>query len=70
MMNADGSDQVQLTQDVGNDSFPTWSPDSEQIVFVSDRHGTSEAFVVNINEPLQEHVTNSAVIDSWLFWQP
>ena len=64
MMNADGSEPVQLSQDVGKVWFPTWSPDSEQIVFISDRNGVSEAFVVNVNEPKQEQGTNVAVRDS------
>ena len=34
-MNPDGSDPVNLTRDVASDFHPTWSPTSEQILFVS-----------------------------------
>ena len=31
VMNADGSDQMRLTTDFTNDSFPAWSPDCQLI---------------------------------------
>ena len=37
VMNADGSDVVQLTDNDSNDGFPTWSPDGTRIAFNSDR---------------------------------
>jgi Tol biopolymer transport system component len=36
---ADGSGLTQLTDTMGNNKYPTWSPDGSQIVFVSDRNG-------------------------------
>lgn len=37
IMNADGSEQVRLTNHPGDDFDPTWSPTGEQIAFVSER---------------------------------
>ena len=36
-MNADGSDQVNLTNDPAQDGVPTWSPDGSKIAFASNR---------------------------------
>lgn len=33
VMNADGSDPKRLTEDPGDDQFPTWSPDGSRIAF-------------------------------------
>src|SRR5262245_37465980 len=35
VMNADGTDQVRLTNSAGVDDFPTFSPDGTKIAFVS-----------------------------------
>ena len=37
MMNPDGSEQVNLTQHIANDSQAVWSPSGDRILFVSDR---------------------------------
>ena len=37
IMNPDGSGQVRLTHHRADDTFPTWSPTGEQILFASDR---------------------------------
>src|SRR5438093_9546953 len=37
VMNEDGSGQVNLTNNPGNDTHPVWSPDHTRIAFSSDR---------------------------------
>ena len=42
VMNADGSDTIQLTTNSNNDGFPQWSPDGSHIAFQTDRDGRSQ----------------------------
>ena len=37
LMNPDGSEQINLTNDAALDYYPAWSPTGEQILFSSDR---------------------------------
>lgn len=41
-MHADGSDQINLTNDLADDYDPVWSPDGTQIAFVSNRSDGNE----------------------------
>jgi TolB protein len=47
-MNADGSNQTQLTTNPGADDRPSWFPDSEQIAFLSQRTGHDEMWAMNL----------------------
>ena len=48
MMNTDGSNQVNLTQNRADDFQAVWSPTGEQILFVSDRDGdTHDLYLMN-----------------------
>jgi TolB protein len=48
-MNTDGSDQTRLTDNPALDVLPSWSPNSQQIGFVSDRtrKGQLRLYVMN-----------------------
>ena len=41
LMNADGSNAVNLTNHPANDRHPSWSPDGKSIAFASERHDNS-----------------------------
>lgn len=49
VMNADGSNQKQLTGGAGNNAVPSVSPDGRYVVFASDRTGTYHIWRMNID---------------------
>jgi len=46
-MNADGSNQMNLTRNTAIDATPVWSPDASKIAFTSDRSGRLNLYVMN-----------------------
>jgi hypothetical protein len=58
-MNADGSDERQLTDTPRFDENPAWSPDGTQIAFQTERDGNFEIYVMNADgsnqRPLASH---------------
>lgn len=67
VMNADGSNQAQLTSS-GVSGAPVWSPDGSRIAFYSLRDGNEEIYVMNANGSNQSRLTNNGAIDSWPSW--
>ena len=48
VMDADGSNQINLTNNDVWDDFPNWSPDGTRIAFASARDGNSEIYVIDV----------------------
>jgi Tol biopolymer transport system component len=48
IMDADGTNQTQLTTDLANDFRASWFPDGEQVAFISDRQGKDQMWAINI----------------------
>jgi Tol biopolymer transport system component len=59
VMNADGSDQRRLTNQSGEDYWPTWSPDGSQIAFASERDGNFEIYIMSADGNNQRRLTRS-----------
>jgi TolB protein len=57
-MNADGSNQTNLTNDPAPDTDPTWSPDGTKIAFISTRNGNQDIYVMNADGSNQTNLTN------------
>lgn len=73
IMNRDGTGIARVTTDPGQDFDPSWSPDSKQIVFVSDRHenndGNYEVYVINVDGTGEMRLTNNHSTDRWPAWR-
>jgi Tol biopolymer transport system component len=48
-MKADGSEQINLTNNPSADTSPLWDPTGERIAFLSDRDGLVQLFVMNLD---------------------
>ena len=59
LMNVDGSNQHNISNQAGTDAFPEWSPDGSKIVFYSSRTGDDEIFVMNADGTNQINLTNA-----------
>jgi Tol biopolymer transport system component len=70
VMNADGTNQVRLTNNSAMDCYPSWSPDGSMIAFTSDRDGNYEIYVMNADGTNQVRLTNNSTMDRYPFWSP
>ena len=70
VMNADGSEQGNLTQHPASDSHPSWSPDGRKLAFVSRRDGNSEIYVMNADGSGLRNVTRAPSDDLDPAWSP
>ena len=72
-MRADGSDRVDVSQDAGPSSQPTWSPDGDRlawVVQVTSESGFSGAIVVAGPRGEQPVVTPTPFLPYYLAWNP
>ena len=68
VMDADGGNTQRLTENGVYDLFPSWSPDSNRIVFVSDRNGNAEIYVMDADGGNPQNLTNNPQPDSDPAW--
>jgi Tol biopolymer transport system component len=69
-MNADVSDQTRLTTNAGGDFLPAWSPDGQQIAFISTRDGPFGIYVMGDDGSNPTRLTPPAVNDWLPTWSP
>jgi Tol biopolymer transport system component len=70
VMNSDGSDQTALTTDRWYNSFPSWSPDGSELVFVRDLRGDYELFRISTDTSEVTRLTDNRGTDHWPQWSP
>lgn len=70
VMNADGSEVSQLTNDPAMDFDPAWSPDGTQIAFRSHRDGNEEVYLMNADGSDQHNLSNATGGDYSPAWSP
>jgi len=59
LMNVDGTNVRNLTQNLAEDYNAAWSPDGSTIAFISDREGTSDLYTMNIDDGNIKRLTNT-----------
>ena len=48
VMRPDGSEQRAITTSESDDTMPAWTPDSSELVFISDRDGPTDIYSVSL----------------------
>ena len=73
-MNADGSDNRQITHLGGANFGPSWTPDGKRIIFSSNyknpRSGNFDLYLVNLDGSNLEQVTTNPVFDGFPMFSP
>ena len=59
IMNIDGSDKVNITNNGGGDDNPSFSPDGTRVVFESTRNNNAEIYVMNVDGTNQTNLSNN-----------
>lgn len=70
VMNADGTDQHDLSNNAASEFGPAWSPDGSSIAFISDRSGTRLVWVMNADGSSQHPLTGGPDKQYVPAWQP
>lgn len=70
LMDADGSDQVNVTNTRADELYPSWSPDGNRIVFTSSEAGSAQLFVLDLETGEQSQLTNSGLLHNFPDWSP
>lgn len=65
-----GDVRARLTYHPGIDTSPSWSPDGNRIAFCSDREGTPQIHVMNVDGTEKQRLTTSGTYNTSPDWHP
>jgi Tol biopolymer transport system component len=65
-----GGNVVRLTDDEGDDGWPTWSADGQRVAFESDRSGNWDIWIVNVDGSGLTNLTRSPEDERYPAWSP
>jgi TolB protein len=68
-MKIDGTDVRRLTPIGGQDQMPSWSPDGKKIVFVSERSGAPNLWIMNADGSGPRQLTAGGSFDYYPRWR-
>ena len=68
LMNADGTEQMQLTPHPDDDENPSFSPDGKQIVFASERTGQFNIYCINTDGSDMRQLTSNPADETQPCW--
>jgi TolB protein len=63
IIDSDGTNLVRLTQDQSNNDYPIWTTDGKHILFVSNRSGTNEIYIMNPDGSDVQAITKGLDVD-------
>jgi len=70
VMEGDGSGEAQLTNTLVQERHPAWSPDGEQVAFMSERDGNQEIYVMEADGSNVRRLTDEPAFDDDAAWSP
>ncbi|HBB88300.1 MAG TPA: hypothetical protein DC047_11850 [Blastocatellia bacterium] len=70
VMNADGSNRVNLTNSPESEEQPAWSPDGTKLAFLSDRNGGVQIFTMNADGTNVVQISDNSMDHYTPTWSP
>ncbi|HKR66429.1 MAG TPA: S9 family peptidase [Thermoanaerobaculia bacterium] len=70
IVNADGTNDRQLTRAASSETHPQWSPDGKQLAFLSDRSGRNAIYIINVDGGEARQLSNEPTPVRELEWSP
>ncbi len=68
VVNADGTNPVNISKSIERDFAPSWSPDGSKIIYHTERDGYSEVYYMNMNGKKQTRLTLNSSLDEEPVW--
>jgi Tol biopolymer transport system component len=70
VMDQDGANITNLSDNAASDDRPSWSPDGLRLAFASNRDGNYEIYVMDADGSNQTNLTSNATEDRYPAWSP